>query len=255
MAFESARFSIGWRTELDSRLMIRPRPLLRRCGRQRFVRRIAEKRRSSSASLSASSSSPAAGPAGGPPPLFTRMSSPPKVSTVRRTRRLRSRGFVRSPWTASAPIRSASRSSTERRRANMTTFAPALSSASAIARPIPDDAPQTIAVLSFRLIRTALRLRGEERHRRNDDVQRDEREALEHRGLAVAGDLPDGDRGEDERPDEDGRHCVRERGREEERDEHEQWEEERRDLRDRVLHDGDGEVGLPLRRKDDPCHV
>ena len=36
--FESARFSIGSRTELDSMLMIRPASLLRRWRRQRFVR-------------------------------------------------------------------------------------------------------------------------------------------------------------------------------------------------------------------------
>src|SRR5450759_2510548 len=44
-------------------------------------------------------------------------------------------------------MRSASRSSSVLRRANMATLAPALSSASAIARPSPEEAPQTIAVL------------------------------------------------------------------------------------------------------------
>src|SRR5665811_690454 len=49
-------------------------------------------------------------------------------------------------------MRSASRSSSVLRRANMATLAPALSSASAIARPIPEEAPQTIAVLPRRSI-------------------------------------------------------------------------------------------------------
>src|SRR5439155_1149100 len=62
---------------------------------------------------------------------------------------LRSRGFVTSPRTARAPIRSASRASTSRRRPNMVTFARSAARASAVARPRPDDAPQTIAVRPF----------------------------------------------------------------------------------------------------------
>ena len=75
---------------------------------------------------------------------------PPKAFSVRSTSLSRSAGTVRSPRTASAPIRSASRSSRSRRRANMATFAPSSASASAIARPMPDEAPQTIAVLPSR---------------------------------------------------------------------------------------------------------
>ena len=84
---------------------------------------------------------------GGPPPLLTRMSMPPKASTVRSTRRWRSAGFVRSPRTASAPSRSASRSRIVAAPGEHRTFAPSSASASAIASPIPEEAPQTIAVL------------------------------------------------------------------------------------------------------------
>src|SRR6266513_4618777 len=42
-----------------------------------------------------------------------------------------------------------------------------------------------------------------ERERRQHDVDRDQREALEHLRLAVAGDLPDRDRGQEERADVD----------------------------------------------------
>src|SRR5256886_7846196 len=74
------------------------------------------------------------------------MSIPPSASTVRWTSRSRSAAFVRSPRTGRPPIRSASRSSSSRRRANIDTLAPSAASDSAIARPIPDEAPQTIAV-------------------------------------------------------------------------------------------------------------
>src|SRR5690242_4907993 len=78
------------------------------------------------------------------------MSTPPNASIVRETSRFRSAGFVTSPRTASAPSRSASRSSSSRRRANIATFAPSAASASAIARPMPEEAPQTIAVRPLR---------------------------------------------------------------------------------------------------------
>ena len=75
---------------------------------------------------------------------------PPNASSVFATSRSRSAALVTSPRTASAPIRSASRSSCSRRRANIVTFAPSSASASAAARPSPDEAPQTIAVLPRR---------------------------------------------------------------------------------------------------------
>ena len=62
------------------------------------------------------------------------------------TRRSQSSALVTSPGTARPPSRSASRSSGSGRRANRTTFAPSSASASATPRPIPADAPQTIAV-------------------------------------------------------------------------------------------------------------
>ena len=74
------------------------------------------------------------------------MSIPPSSIAVVETRRSRSSGRVRSPGTASAPIRAASRSSTSARRANIATLAPSAASASEMARPMPWDAPSTIAV-------------------------------------------------------------------------------------------------------------
>src|SRR5262249_26160982 len=97
-----------------------------------------------------SSARPTAAVRGGPPLLLTRMSIEPNASSVRSTRRFRSAGFVTSPRTERPPIRSASRSSTSRRRANSETFAPSAASASAIASPMPADAPQTIAVRPLR---------------------------------------------------------------------------------------------------------
>ena len=147
--FESARLSIGSRTELDSMLITRPRPLRSSCGRQRVVSRIAESSSSSTAGLDLVVGEADGRRARRPPLLFTRMSIPPKASSVRSTRRLRSAGFVTSPRTASAPTLSASRSSRSRLRANMATFAPSPARDSAIASPIPEEAPQTIAVRPF----------------------------------------------------------------------------------------------------------
>src|SRR5207249_1107372 len=70
----------------------------------------------------------------------------PKAATVRSTSARRSRGSRTSPRTGSAASRSASRSSASRCLANIETFAPSRWSASAIASPIPAEAPQTIAV-------------------------------------------------------------------------------------------------------------
>src|SRR4029453_19119677 len=154
-AFESARLSIGSRTELEVMLMMRPAPLAGGWGRRVLVRPIAEWRRSSTASWGARWSIPTAFVRGGPPPLFTRMSTPPKAASVRSTSRSRSLGSVMSPRTESAPSWSASRSSSSWRRANIATFAPSAANARAIASPIPEDAPQTIAVRPFRPRSTA----------------------------------------------------------------------------------------------------
>ena len=62
--------------------MMRPRPLARRCGRQRPTRRTCGTRRSSTAAVTDALVTPAAGPGGGPPPLSTTMSIPPNASTV-----------------------------------------------------------------------------------------------------------------------------------------------------------------------------
>ena len=126
-------------TELDVIATTRPWPLARevrqaeprRAGRgeqqqlDRVLDRLGGRRRARSSG-------------GGPPPFSTSTSMPPNASSVvaRRAAR-RCCGFVRSPRTASAPIRSASRSSTSRRRANIATFAPSAASDSAIARPDP----------------------------------------------------------------------------------------------------------------------
>src|ERR671918_1385694 len=96
--------------------------------------------------MTCSSVRPTASVRGGPPELLTSTSMPPCASTAVSTSRSASSALVTSPATASAPRRPASRSSTSRRRANITTFAPSSASASATPSPIPADAPQTIAV-------------------------------------------------------------------------------------------------------------
>ena len=145
-ALESARLSIGSRTELDATLTIRPRPLFSRYGTQSDVRRTTDTSRSWTVASMFSASSAIAAVRGGPPELLTRMSMPPNLSTADSTSRFRSPGTVTSPATASPPRRSASRSSGSGRLANSTTFAPSSASASAIPRPIPADAPQMTAV-------------------------------------------------------------------------------------------------------------
>src|SRR5436190_14879157 len=146
MVFDSARCSVGSFAALDVKTRMRPPSLWTRCGRQSSTRRTSGASRSSTASSTLSGVIAVAGPGGGPPLFQTRMSSPPNASTVRWTVAVRSRGLLTSPRTASAPMRSASRSSTSRRRANIVTFAPSPASASAVASPRPDDAPLTIAV-------------------------------------------------------------------------------------------------------------
>src|SRR5262245_37653759 len=117
---------------------------------------------------------------GGPPPFSTSTSTPPKASIVRSTSSDRCWGLVRSPRTASAPMRSASRSRRSRRRANIATFAPSAASDSAIARPIPEDAPQTIAVRPRRP-RSIPSAHGEDA----DDVADRGRRLLEPRSLLL----------------------------------------------------------------------
>ena len=94
-----------------------------------------------------------------------------------------------------------------------------------------------------------------ERQHRQDDVDRDERPALEEHRLAVARDLPDRERHDHERADVDR---VEDEGQplgEEEREQHERRVEEDGDLRDRVLDDRDREVGLSLRGEGDADDV
>jgi hypothetical protein len=71
------------------------------------------------------------------------------------------------------------------------------------------------------------------------DVHGDQRDALEHRRLPVARDLPQRDRRQQDGADVDRRELERQVVAEEERDEDEEREEERRHLRDRVLDHGD----------------
>src|SRR5436190_6911038 len=68
--FESARLSIGSRTELDVMLITRPLLLARRYGKQRFVRRTADRSRRATVSSIDSASSWDAVVRGGPPLLF-----------------------------------------------------------------------------------------------------------------------------------------------------------------------------------------
>src|SRR5215203_6959751 len=91
-----------------------------------------------------------------------------------------------------------------------------------------------------------------EREHGEHDVDRDERAAFERNRLAVARDLPHGDRHHCQRTDVDGREDERQAILEEEREQDERGEEERRDLRNGVLDHRDGEIGLPLRRERDP---
>ena len=91
-------------------------------------------------------SASSAPPGGGPPPFQTRTSRPPKRSTAVATARSRSASSVTSPATATPPSRAACSSSSSARRAKRTTFAPSSASASALASPSPDEAPQTSAV-------------------------------------------------------------------------------------------------------------
>ena len=85
-----------------------------------------------------------------------------------------------------------------------------------------------------------------ERQRGEDHVDRDQREALERDRLAVAGDLPHRERGQQQRADVDRRERERQLVREQQRDQHQHRVQERRDLRDGVLDDRDREVGLAL---------
>src|SRR5439155_25171372 len=83
-----------------------------------------------------------------------------------------------------------------------------------------------------------------QRQHRNDDVERDERDALESRRLAVARDLREREPGQQQRADVDGSERERELGLEQQRDEHERREQERGDLRDGVLDHRDRQIGL-----------
>ncbi len=94
-----------------------------------------------------------------------------------------------------------------------------------------------------------------QRQRAEDHVKRDERPALELGRLAVAGDLRERERRQQQRADVNGRERERQRRLQRERDQHEQREEERRDLRDGVLHDGDREVRAALPRERDAGRV
>src|SRR5438105_2870809 len=82
----------------------------------------------------------------------------------------------------------------------------------------------------------------EPHQRRQDHVRGDECCALEDERLAVAGDLPHRDRGDDERADEHRADEERQVRAERERAEHQCREEEDGDLRDRVLDDRHREV-------------
>src|SRR5438105_4707390 len=144
--FERARCDVGSRTATEVIAITRPASLRSRCGRQRPTRRTAGSSSRSTACCTASAVKSTALPAGGPPEFQTTMSTPPNVSSVVWTIRSRSSGLVTSPGTARAPICSASRSSSSRRRPRIATSAPSATSAWADARPSPEEAPQTIAV-------------------------------------------------------------------------------------------------------------
>src|SRR4051794_13151510 len=116
-----------------------------KCGRQsRVMRRspvtLTPKTVASSSSLDSSNGArPSASPA-----LLTRMSRPPRRSTASATKRLQLAGSVTSSPSA---ISVSSRST---RRAPPATRTPAAASAAAVARPMPDEGPVTIARLPLR---------------------------------------------------------------------------------------------------------
>src|SRR5579859_1513787 len=120
-------------------------PPSRMCGRQSRVMRtrpftFVPKTVSSSSSLDWSNGArPSASPA-----LLIRMSSPPSCSTAEATKR----ALLSASRTSSSSAISVSRRST--RRAPPATRTPVSASARAVARPKPDDAPVTIAVLPRR---------------------------------------------------------------------------------------------------------
>ena len=150
--FDRRRPSFGSFTADDVMLTMRPRPLSRSAGRARRVSRSVDISVSSQARCQASSSKSSKLPAGGPPVLLTRMSMCPKRSSVRSTISCRAAGSLESPATASplAPLSSPSivatvSSSSSFRRANTVTLHPSRASESAVAWPMPDDAPVTIA--------------------------------------------------------------------------------------------------------------
>src|SRR2546421_3098908 len=179
-AFESARCRTGSFAAIDVIATMRPAGLRSRYGRQRWTSRTAGSSRSSSASVSDSGVTSSAVPGVGPPPFQTRMSIPRKAVRVCSTARSRSRGGVTSPRPASPPIRSASRSSTSRRRPTSVTLAPSAARASALARPSPDDAPKTSAVRPLSP-RSKNSLRGQDA----DDLAHGVGRSLQRRTLVV----------------------------------------------------------------------
>src|SRR5246127_2172857 len=99
------------------------------------------------------------------PALFTRMSMPPKWSTVRSTQRLAassSTAWAPTPR-AFSPICAAAASALSCLREVITTFAPASASCHAIANPMPRDAPVTIAVRPVRSTDISAHLRDLDR--------------------------------------------------------------------------------------------
>src|SRR5581483_7799207 len=137
------------------------------------------------------------------------------------------------------------------------TSAAAPSSAhSAAAGPIPFPIPLTSRSWTAAAYpRRTERRSVVERERRQHHVDRDQGEPLERLRLAVAGDLPDRDRGQGERADVDRRQAEGEVGGEQVGGEHQRREEEGCDLGDRVLHHRDRQVGLALGCEEDPGEV
>ena len=152
--FESSRPSLGSFTADDVMLTTRPRPLFRSSGSASRVSRRVDISVSSQAARQASSSKSSKPPAGGPPVLLTTMSSLPNRSSVRVDERL-----------AASAGSGASRRDGERRGARserldlgdrlVEQLGPAGEERDAAAlacqrrraqpRPMPDEAPPTIA--------------------------------------------------------------------------------------------------------------
>src|SRR5712692_5478481 len=153
MPFDRMSPSTGCFTELDWIARMRPHLAFFMCGSTPRMKRTVERCTCSKAASHCSSFICSKGPGGGPPTLATRMSTPPKASTVCASTRWISAALLASAGTAStsAPVlrftSAAASLSAASPRAHIATRAPSAASPSALALPIPLLAATTSADL------------------------------------------------------------------------------------------------------------